>query len=318
MMLRAVGLAVTILALVATGCAGSGPTANAPDPTSATSVASPGSSAPPSSAAPPEPLSKDAYQKLLTSSERTVRKALDQAMAAKSLQQLKASAKSLVTVARKESARFAAAVPPSGVRSNGDISSLLAAVDPDADPGKAKANECGIKPTKAEQLVTAKRRVLGSIPAEAVQGITADLKRAGYSWGGKLLPKQPSFPKKKKRRADNGEIIERNGRRGSHSLQITNDTEDDVVVAAVTKNPKKPMASIYVRANSSATLGRLAPKTYSVYYKTGTDWDDDRKTFTRGCSFEKFQLPFTPESNWRIELQKRIGGNAQTDPTEPF
>lgn len=312
MRIRALGAAIAVLALVSAGCGtGSG---SEPDP-------APSSSAPVESSAPPtpEPLSKDAYQKLLTGSESTLRKAFDKAMAAKSLKELQSSAKQLAGTLADQAETFEDTLAPDAALSvNDQVATLLAAANPAVSTGESKANECGIKPTETERLIKAKQDVHESVPADDVKQLTGKFKNAGYSWGTKLLPAKPETPPVKKRRAENGEIIERNGSRGYNLLQIKNDTSGDVVIAAVTKNPKEPMASIYVRAGKSTTLEGLAAKKYTVYYKSGTDWDDDKLTFTRNCSFEKFRQSFTPESNWSIELQKRIGGNAPTDPSEPF
>ncbi|MFC7619800.1 hypothetical protein [Microlunatus sp. GCM10028923] len=312
---RVLGATVALILLVGTGC-GTGSTPEdpaAPDP--ATS-----SSAPPAPAPSPTPeaLSKDAYQKLLTGSESAVRKAFDKVMATKSIKELEAAADALAKTLASESTKLDATLAPdSATTANSALVGLLGSV-PSFTASKPAANECGITPTATEQLITAKRKVHGSLPDAKRKGLSGQFKKAGYSWGGKLLPASPEPPAKKKRRADNGEVIERNGSRGDRFLKIKNDTEQDYVVAAVTKNPKKPMASVYVRADSETTLYNLAAKTYTVYYKTGTDWDDDRKTFTRGCAFQRFQLSFLPKSNWEIELKKRIGGNASTQETEPF
>lgn len=304
------GATAALILLVGAGC-GTGSTPEdpaAPEPAP--------SSAPPTPT--PEQLSKDAYQKLLTGSESTVRKAFDKVLATKSIKELEAAAGALGKVLESESNKIEFALAPDPARpANAALAGLLGAV-PEFSAAKPSANECGIVPSGAEQLVAAKQKVHGSVPAAVLKGITKQFKKAGYSWGGKLLPAKPESPTKKKRRADNGEVIERNGGRGDRFLKITNDTPSDYVVAAVTKNPKKPMASVYVRANSDTTLYNLAAKTYTVYYKTGSDWDDDRMTFTRGCAFQKFQLSFLPKSNWEIELKKRIGGNASTQETEPF
>jgi hypothetical protein len=315
MRMRTLGATLTLLALIGTGCGPGGGSGSAPDP------APPSSStveSAPTTPPPPQPLAKDAYQKVLTGTESAIRKAFDTVMAAKSLAEVKTAADGLDAVLTKQASTFAATFPPDAAALvHRDATGLLAA-QADFEPTKAEANECGIKPNETEQLIQAKQQIHQTLPGEEVKETTAAFKKAGFSWGSKLLPARPETPKGKKRRADNGEIVDRNGSRGSNLLQITNDTDGDVVIAAVTKNPKKPMASIYVRAGKVTTLEGLAAKTYTVYYKSGTDWDDDKGTFTRNCSFSKFRQKFTPESNWRIELQPRIGGNAQTDETEPF
>jgi hypothetical protein len=314
MRIRALGVVLTVLALVGAGCGaqqGSEPPPEAP-PASSPAVQ-------PAAPKTPERLSKDAYQKLLTGSEQTVRKAFDRAMAAPSLRDLSAAAKELSGALVAAYRQFDSAVPPSDAASAHNAAlPLLDANVTGFDGGDTEANECGIKPSAAEQLINAKQQIHEAVDAAELKTVAGRYTKVGYAWGKKLLPAKPADPKVKKRRADNGEIIDRNGSRGYNVLQITNDTDGDVVIAAVTKNPKKPMASIYVRAGKTTTLEGLAAKKYTVYYKSGTDWDDDKMTFTRNCAFSKFRQSFTPESNWRIELQPRIGGNAPTDETDPF
>ncbi len=255
----------------------------------------------------------------MTGSESTIRKAFDQVLAAKSLAQVQSGADALDGVLAKQSSSFQTTLPPDpAAGAHSSAAALLAQAQIGFKPSKAEANECGIKPNATEQLVQAKQQVHDTLPSDLLKEAGGDFKKAGFSWGGKLLPARPETPKGKKRRADNGEIVERNGSRGYNLLQIKNDSTDDVVIAAVTEDPKEPMASIYVRAGKSTTLEGLAAKKYTVYYKSGTDWDDDKRTFTRSCAFSKFRQSFTPESNWTIELQPRIGGNAPTDETEPF
>lgn len=308
------GATAALILLVGAGCG----TGSAPEDPAAPEPGVSSAPAAPTPSPTPEALSKDAYQKLLSGSEATVRKAFDQVMATKSIKELESAAGALAKVLERESGKFEKALAPdAATTANSALVTLLGAV-PSFTASKPAANECGITPTTTEQLITAKRTVHASVAADDLKALTGQFKKAGYSWGAKLLPTAPEPPAKKKRRADNGEVIERNGSRGDRFLKIRNDTSSDYVVAAVTKNPKKPMASVYVRANSDTTLYNLAAKTYTVYYKTGTDWDDDRKTFTRGCAFQKFQLSFLPQSNWEIELKKRIGGNASTQETEPF
>lgn len=263
-------------------------------------------------------MSEDDYQALLSDSEQKVRKAFDQVMAAKSLDDVGSAAKTLTGVLAGEFKALDDAIPPEAAANPHEIAKAILRTDVGYDTGDPEPNECGIKPTAAVQLIKAKQQIHATVQGSAVEKAAEDFKGAGFSWGTKLLPKRPADPEVKKRRAKNGKIIERNGSRGSHLLKIKNDTDSDVVVAAVTKNPKKPMASIYVRAEKSATLERLASKTYTVYFKSGTDWDPKRETFTRDCVFEKFRQSFGPESDWQIELKKRIGGNAPSDETEPF
>ncbi|HET6295164.1 MAG TPA: hypothetical protein VFG33_17395 [Kribbella sp.] len=76
--------------------------------------------------------------------------------------------------------------------------------------------------------------------------------------------------------------------------------------------------SIHVRAHSKATLSGIGGKYYSVYFKSGTDWDAARRGFTESCSYEQFLQLFDPRSNWQISLEKTSHGNALTDKVPAF
>jgi hypothetical protein len=120
------------------------------------------------------------------------------------------------------------------------------------------------------------------------------------------------------RRAPNGQVLQRDGKRGSGLLRITNGSDEDAVVAVVSGgDAKHPQASIYVRAGSSARLTGLSG-TYSVYFKSGYDWDAKQGGFTRGCEYESFLELFTPDSNWKIDLHKTEDGNALTSEVPAF
>jgi hypothetical protein len=89
------------------------------------------------------------------------------------------------------------------------------------------------------------------------------------------------------------------------------------VIAAVAGDPATPLASIYVQANSSATLSGIRGD-YQVYFKSGTDWDGQARTFTRDCRFQKFDDPFGGGSNWEISITPSPVGNASSSDTDPF
>lgn len=103
-----------------------------------------------------------------------------------------------------------------------------------------------------------------------------------------------------------------NGARGPGSLRIENDADSDAAVAVVVGKPSSPQATTYVRSGSSATLTGVTGSHYSVYVKTGIDWDRKQRGFTGACSFEQFLKLFDGRSNWTISLRKTTDGNALT------
>ncbi|WP_067538232.1 hypothetical protein [Nocardia crassostreae] len=100
-------------------------------------------------------------------------------------------------------------------------------------------------------------------------------------------------------------------------MTIINDTNGDCAVVVTNSDPKAPQATIYVQGNSQATLDCIAG-TYYVYLKYGTDWDQAALGFTRDRDFSKFDDSFDADSDWEIQLQPSIGGNASTSDVPAF
>jgi hypothetical protein len=117
-------------------------------------------------------------------------------------------------------------------------------------------------------------------------------------------------------RGENGQVIQRSGSRGPGTLKISNAGED-VVIVVTNSSPRKPQASIYVRANKSATLNGIRGD-YWVYFKSGTNWDAANRRFTENCSYQKYDDRFDGSYNWTISLARTPLGNASTSETEEF
>lgn len=145
-----------------------------------------------------------------------------------------------------------------------------------------------------------------------------------YQWG-EFLPAPTPLPE---RRLANGRLVDSQRRTGSGQLKVDNDTEHDAVVKLVQAG--KPIVSVYVGKGSNATVEKINDGIYELFYTTGTDWDDQLKTFTRSCQFTRFEesakfatvrveggREYTIQS---IGLKPRIGGNAPTVmvPAESF
>ncbi|WP_258906798.1 hypothetical protein [Actinokineospora sp. UTMC 2448] len=131
------------------------------------------------------------------------------------------------------------------------------------------------------------------------------------------LPASPEPPPAGQNRLPNGHVIERTGPRGPGRLDIDNGTADDVAVSVVTGDPSKPQVMVYVRAHSQATVTGISG-TYQVYFKSGSDWDADRRGFTQGCAFHRFDQPFDQRSHWQIDLRRSVLGNAKTSTVPPY
>ncbi|WP_350280552.1 hypothetical protein [Kribbella sp. HUAS MG21] len=134
---------------------------------------------------------------------------------------------------------------------------------------------------------------------------------------GKSLPDPGPAPKDE--RPDNGEVLVRRGPEGMGRLRITNGTPKDVAVSIVGAGqpPGRPQVMIYLQATQSATVNRISGA-YHLYFKSGTDWDADRRQFRAGCTFKKFDQTFTRNQGWQVNLQPRPNGNADTTEVEAY
>ncbi|MEV6285177.1 hypothetical protein [Kribbella sp. NPDC051770] len=147
-------------------------------------------------------------------------------------------------------------------------------------------------------------------------GAIAPLGRFGLKFG-TTLPDVGPAPTGQ--RPSNGDVLVRSGARGSGRLQVTNGTAEDVAVSIVTdgKPPTAPHLMVYVQARKTATINRIGGK-YHVYFKSGTDWNPQRRQFSAGCTFSKFDDGFGRNEGWKIDLQPTALGNASTSDVDAF
>ncbi|MFC4120158.1 hypothetical protein [Nonomuraea zeae] len=134
-----------------------------------------------------------------------------------------------------------------------------------------------------------------------------------------------SVKKKQTRRLGNGSFIRKGTLNGRSSLQIDNGGSRDAVVTVVKGGSKA--FSVYVRGKAKFKVRGVRDGSYKIYFTHGVDWDGKGKTFTRECSFERFQksvkfkTTFTATQirwhDWRITLHAISGGNARTSPVDP-
>ncbi len=141
---------------------------------------------------------------------------------------------------------------------------------------------------------------------------------ATYQWG-EFLPAPTPLPE---RRLANGHLVDNQRRNGRGQFKVDNGAEHDAVVKLVQGG--KPIVSVYISQGSSTTVGQISDGSYELYFTSGTDWDDQLKTFTRSCQFERFDqtAEFTTTSTkdgieytiQSIDLKPSINGNARTEP----
>ncbi|MFB9207975.1 hypothetical protein ACFFV7_42815 [Nonomuraea spiralis] len=130
---------------------------------------------------------------------------------------------------------------------------------------------------------------------------------------------------KQNRRLKNGAFIRRSAMGGRSSLEIDNGGTRDAVVTVVKGGSKT--FSVYVRKRTKFKVRGVRDGAYKIYFTHGVDWDGKNKSFTRQCSFERFQKSVKFKTtvtatqilwhDWRITLHAITGGNARTAPVNP-
>ena len=120
-------------------------------------------------------------------------------------------------------------------------------------------------------------------------------------------------------RPSNGDVLIRRGAQGTGRLEIINGTAKDVAVSIVSdgQSPRKPQVMAYIRAGKTTTIHRIGGA-YHIYFKSGTDWNQSRRQFSAGCSFQKFDQTFGRNQGWKVNLQPVPGGNAKTTEVEAY
>ncbi|MFJ2647547.1 hypothetical protein ACIO1C_12555 [Streptomyces sp. NPDC087420] len=171
--------------------------------------------------------------------------------------------------------------------------------------------------TDGGRCATSPRITLRSDDALAsVRKADATLTALGYAVDLKL----PRTEKARHRRLGNNSLVKDRRQGGLGRLVIKNGTSSDAVVT-LTKGQRTNF-TVYIRKGKDATVRRVADGGYTVYFASGTDWSSSKKSFTRDCSFQKFddKADFntrqvsggTQYTILTFSLKKTAGGNATT------
>ncbi|MET9482249.1 hypothetical protein [Streptomyces sp. NPDC006638] len=167
------------------------------------------------------------------------------------------------------------------------------------------------------RCATSPRITLRSDDALAsVREADAALTALGYAVDLKL----PRTEKAKHRRLGNNTLVKDRRQGGLGRLVIKNGTSSDAVVTLT--EGRRTNFTVYIRKGSDAGVRRVADGRYTVYFASGTDWSASKRSFTRDCSFQKFDdtADFhtrqvsggTQYTILTFSLEKSIGGNATT------
>jgi hypothetical protein len=254
------------------------------------------------------------YQRAMTNVEKVLKPYALRVMNARTIPAFDAARAQLAAAVVLERKELAKITPPRGLRTAhpqvldafdayaGNVTTEL------SEAGGTKTS-CGLPRGTDVRLYEAKTGVRTAF-VDLTQSVQKSVGR-GVKFGALAVPGQPAKPAVIGGRGRNGDVFQRSGPRGSGTLEVTN-SGDDIVIVVTASNPRKPMASMYVRANQTATLRGIRGD-YWVYYKSGTNWDNKFHRFTEDCSYARLERRLTRNSIWSLTLET-IAGN--TDKTE--
>ncbi|MFI0902120.1 hypothetical protein ACH4TE_01030 [Streptomyces sioyaensis] len=199
------------------------------------------------------------------------------------------------------------ATPDDASPGNSQLVSALRALGQDLKSAGGDGGRCATSP----------RVALGSAQSpQSVQAAGRALTALGYDTSVHLPRTQPA----QHRRLTNGTLVRDGSRGGLGRLTVKNGTARDAVVTLT--RGKRTAFSLYVRHGSDATVRSVNSGSYTVYFTTGEDWNGPKSSFTRECSFEKFDdranfktVRVTGGTRYTVltfTLNKVFGGNAST------
>ncbi|MFI1160342.1 hypothetical protein [Streptomyces sioyaensis] len=199
------------------------------------------------------------------------------------------------------------ATPDDASPGNSQLISALRALGQDLKSAGGDGGRCATSP----------RVALGSAQSpQSVKAAGRALTALGYDTSVHLPRTQPA----QHRRLTNGTLVRDGSRGGLGRLTVKNGTARDAVVTLT--RGKRTAFSLYVRHGSNATVRSVNSGAYTVYFTTGEDWNGAKSSFTRECSFEKFDDPAnfktvrvtggTQYTVLTFTLNKVFGGNAST------
>ncbi|UZJ33793.1 hypothetical protein [Streptomyces endophytica] len=202
--------------------------------------------------------------------------------------------------------------PENATTGNSQFATALRALGQDLRSARGSGGRCADSP-----------RVTLST-AESPKSVR-EASRALTSLGYEATLRLPRTEKAQHRRLANGALIRDSSRGGLGRLTVRNGTSSDAVVT-LTRGARTAF-SVYIRKGSDTTIRSVNSGSYTVYFTTGEDWNSRKSSFTRECSFEKFD----DKANFRtvqvsggtqytvltFTLNKVIGGNATTSTVPP-
>jgi hypothetical protein len=260
------------------------------------------------------------YQRALTNVEKVLRTYVVRVMNAQTLPAFDATRAQLAAAVVLQRQALAKVNPPQAL--NAAHGSVLDAFDsyPESvtsglETAGVTKTGCGLPKAPAVRLYEAKTGIRGAV-AELTQDVSRSVGK-GLKFGAIVVPPKPAAPPVVNGRGTNGKVIQRAGSRGPGRLEIDNGSSSDVVIVVTNSSPRKPQASIYVRASSKATLNGIRGS-YYVFFKSGTSWDAANRRFTEDCAYERYDDRFDGSFDWSISLARTPLGNAPTSEVDAF
>ncbi|MFI6598386.1 hypothetical protein ACIBHX_19180 [Nonomuraea sp. NPDC050536] len=289
----------------ASGIAGAGASAEASAP-GGEPAASPSAS----------PLTAEAYRGELDSRRKTVLDAINAMAGARTPKALNQNVERAETALNEAADALSAVTPPAEVRPQHD-SYVTSLRDLAARLGSTAGKVSGRDLCTSSAVLTD----LGT-PLKSLDTAGQALQGAGDYPADVVTVKSGA---KQNRRLGNGAFIKSGSLTGRSYLEIDNGASRDSVVTLMRGGSK--VFTVYVRRKSKFKVRGVRDGSYKIFFTHGVDWDGKTRSFTRQCSFERFQesvkfkTTYTATQirwhDWTVTLHAITGGNAKTDDVDP-
>ncbi|NUR83693.1 MAG: hypothetical protein HOY71_06360 [Nonomuraea sp.] len=259
----------------------------------------------------PSTLTPEAYRAQLDTSRKSVQEALNAMAGARSPKSLNKGVERAETALNDAADSLSAMAPPADMQAQHQtfVTSL-----------RELATELGSTAGK----VSGRNLCTSSAVLTDLGAPLKSLDSAGQALQADVVSVKPAA--KKNRRLGNGSYVKRSTSfTGRSYLEIDNGGSRDAVVTLLKGGSKQ--FSVYVRRKSKFKVRGIRDGSYKIYFTHGVDWDGKARSFTRECSFErfeksvKFKTTYTATQilwhDWTVTLHAISGGNAKTDDVDP-
>ncbi|MCO1577217.1 hypothetical protein M8C13_15785 [Crossiella sp. SN42] len=271
-----------------------------------------GSEQPPKPSGPPE-LSVADYQQKLDGLVAAIRPLTEQLNPAATLEQVNQVRGRLGAVLGEQHTAFSAFAPPKSAAVPHralieDLSSF--GTDLRKPISGTGDNSCGVPSPEALSLHEAKVATRKTLGRPTTAPLPEAFTKAGLQFAGWPLPPEPAMPELETRRPGNGELLQR-GPGGPTTVTIANNSGklDAVVFAVAGEDPARPLASVFVRRDSTVTLSGLSVP-FELYYKFGNDFDAQRRGFTRDCEYRRVHGALDTPGRWSVGIDTSTLGKS--------